>query len=664
MRLSDSVAGGVVEIFAPGLGEFKPEQFEKFLKSAPKNLLGLDVEGKHIPSKQIVHFGEDRFNRLRLVQLATAHEAWVLRLDDPLQVWWVCEALSRPTLRFVSHTNFDPLAISGHFEIDIADRFYDTHMVSRLLDPGDGFDKGSRHGLKTLSSRFIDDRLRVVSDELDERFIQWSVKHPNEDWGVRRPSPRQVMEWGWDTIPLDDAVYALYAGLDAIYVRRLWDILINLCREKGVSKALPVETWLSQFTTKIAVKGWRIDREYLQSVLTKTGDEHNTHRVVVERVLGAPALSPKRVDWLTERGVEFTDFTKKGRPSLTAQAVVGLLQKLEDSASDEVVTMLKAIQGAASTQNATTFLTTLSKYTDEDGWVHPNIKTLGAVTGRWSVTEPALQTVSNRNPARQCFVPDDSTHVLLSADQSQAEVRIAAALAQEENLIAAIERGEDLHDATATLVFGPSFTSDQRKVAKRITLGTLYGSGIETMLKQCWEFDKIQVSAEDVQSARSKWRETFPRIMEYSRKLQREPEVWLSSGRFVPQDPDRLFKALNSSVQGTARDVMVASLQEIYRMGYGDMVRMQIHDEVILSVPKAKLMTVCDDVRKAMSQSFMGVPMESDLEVYPERWGQDTLMVRDDGLYKKISKQETVLVSSWDSWEMETRRNVHYVPSM
>lgn len=585
-------------IYAPRAGEFNASHARGLL--ANESRLGLDTEGQGLRDKSPNQF-EWGLEGLRLVQFGTETAAVVLDMQSPEQRAFAEEILNQDRVFVAHNARHEIISLQCALGIDISPKIYDTYLVSQLLDPGPI--PSGRHGLKPLTQAYLDDGLAEAQQALYDRF--------KEIWPGKRGAPwSEVSQHGWDNIPSHDETYTRYAGLDAIYVRRLAPILATEAHAKGVYDAIPREQRISRLSAQLSVAGWRVDGLKLGGLLDDYGVRHTAAREKFKKAYGMPLGSPKRVEWLQKRGVVIEAHTIKGSPSLAAEEVKRLVAMHPDG---EVGEFLALVLEAAQTQNIFTFGSSLQQFTDADSRVHAQINTLHAVTGRMSVTSPALQTVSWHSPIRECFTTDSPDHVLVSADFSQIEPRVFAVYAEEHGLAEEVKEGVDVYSAVAQQV-------GNRKVAKRVLLGRAYGAGVRTMTTQIQMLDGLPISPDEVRAALETVDRAYPGFKTLSKRLEKLDEVRLESGRSIPVDHKRRYKNVNSLVQGTARDLFVDAMLRIQDAGIGHMMRMWIHDEVILSVPKAELHEVLPMLNKCMTVPFKWMPVDSEIEVYSGGW--------------------------------------------
>jgi DNA polymerase-1 len=595
-----TVLGDEVTIHAPRPGE-SLDGFATFAEST--DLFGLDVETTATMTDARM-FGEG-FG-VRLVQFGTETEAWVLDPTVPEQHDLITGLLTDESKHFVSHTTYDPLCVWAGFSIPLGVRAVDTHILASLIEPGKRSDKS----LKTLTENYIDNGLRHAEDALHTHFA--AIIPPGS--GIRRGTQAMIAN-GFDTVAVDAQPFVVYAGLDAIYVRRLFPLLLDEC--KDFPDLVRMEFWLAAQTVAITIRGLPMDMEQVRRGFEEVGGEVKAARDRIEALTGFAALSPKRIGWLQERGVEFESFTDKGNPSMDKDALPLLLAKYGDV--PEVGQMLEDTYTLSQRSNLKANLGSFLKSADADGRVHPDIKTLQAHTGRMSVTNPALQTLKKSDPRlRSCFIADEGM-ALISCDFTNVEIRVAAALAQEPSLIRAIKDGEDIHSNTAALMFGPGFQPEQRALGKMATFLTTYGGGVRALMEQA----RIpEATAVDVIT---KFKAAYPKVRDYGYAMGNITDVVVNDAqRHIPVDPNRTYANSNYMIQSLARDLLVeAAYRFVMEKGYADALYLLIHDELVVQVPIEQAERAAADLRDAMTTTYRGVPIEADVEVLGARWGHN-----------------------------------------
>lgn len=259
--------------------------------------------------------------------------------------------------------------------------------------------------------------------------------------------------------------------------------------------------------------------------------------------------------------------------------------------------------------------------TPATGRVHTSYSQAVAVTGRLASSDPNLQNIPIRTPEgrriRAAFVAPPGSR-LVSADYSQIELRIMAHLSNDAGLLGAFARGEDVHRATAAEVFGITpleVTSEQRRAAKAINFGLIYGMSAFGLAKQ------IDVDRTAAQTYMDRYFARYPgvaRYMEETRSAAREHgyvetvfgrRLWLPDIRAANvgrrQGAERA--AINAPMQGTAADLIKLAMIAVQRWLDQEKLQaqliLQVHDELVLEVPDAEL----DAVKAALPPLMAGV---------------------------------------------------------
>lgn len=567
-------------------------------------VLGLDVE-----TTGLNPWDEDF--RVTLVQVSNGERTYIV----PTHVTGAIEALlgtlENPKVKVATHSQYDAVALAT-LGIVLGPKVIDTLVLSLLLCPGND----TPHGLKPLSREWLDaPELEQADAERAAYFKAEAKVHATKE--IAR-SPRKVESWGWKHIDPMSPEVLRYAGMDALAVRLLAPVLTETLLKHDVPLSLiEQELQLASISSAMRVKGMRVDVARVKQLLEEFPEDMQQAKEVITTITGLKsALSPKRVEWLQGQGVKFDPqrVTDGGRPQLDKDALVELCQRYPDG---DVHVVLESCLILSELKNAATNLENFLLHCARDGRVHPEIKTLGAKTGRMSVTSPALQTLKKSDPLlRGCFVAEEGMS-LISADFSQIEIRVAAALSGDEALSSPILNGNDIHDDTAKRLFGEDFTKDQRQLAKMVNFGSLYGGGAGTLARQAG------ITVEEARGVVTKWKATYPQIARMSHVLSGMPVVVNPAGRRIPTDPQRPYANLNYMIQSTARDLFVVAVERIVREFGVQALWLFVHDEVLLQVPKEQADDAAKRVQDIMHTVFYGVPIDAEAEVLGGRWGAD-----------------------------------------
>jgi DNA polymerase-1 len=279
----------------------------------------------------------------------------------------------------------------------------------------------------------------------------------------------------------------------------------------------------------------------------------------------------------------------------------------------------------------------------ETGRLHTSYNQTGTVTGRISSSAPNLQNIPIRSPlgrqVRRAFVARPGW-LFLGADYSQVELRVLAHISGDPGLLAAFRRGEDIHATTAAAIFDVGLeqvTPQQRRFAKQINFGLIYGMSTYRLARDA---GLTQAEAENFVA---QYFGRFPKVREYlentiaQAKNQGYVETLLGRRRYFPvlqstargQEQARRRaerEAVNAPIQGSAADIIKRAMLRLHRAleerGLRARMIIQVHDELVLEVPRDELDVVAPLVREVMESAYpLRAPLKVDLKVGPN-WGE------------------------------------------
>ncbi len=279
------------------------------------------------------------------------------------------------------------------------------------------------------------------------------------------------------------------------------------------------------------------------------------------------------------------------------------------------------------------------------GRVHTSYNQVGAVTGRIASSEPNLQNIPTRTEqgrrVREGFVAAPGC-LLLSVDYSQIELRIAAHMSGDQAMMDAFRAGEDIHAATAAAVNGiplNQVTKDQRRAAKAINFGILYGMGAFSLSQS------LGITLAEGENFIKAYYQQFPRVKEFLDALRlsaaREGyvETMLGRRRYFPglagqsnqairQREER--EAINAPIQGTAADIMKLAMLKIpgalKSAGLRARLILQVHDELVLECPREELGATAGVVQHEMETAYkLDIPLTTEARA-GANWGALTVL--------------------------------------
>lgn len=283
-----------------------------------------------------------------------------------------------------------------------------------------------------------------------------------------------------------------------------------------------------------------------------------------------------------------------------------------------------------------TYASVLPSLADKNGRIHTEFHQALTATGRLSSAEPNLQNIPIRTrlgrEMRRFFIPADGC-VLVDADYSQIELRLLAHISGDENMIKAFLSGADIHRSTAAAVFGISpeeVTEEQRKRAKAVNFGIVYGIGAFSLAKN------IGTSTERAAEYIRSYFAAYPGVEEYLHASVEAAEkcgyttTLFGRRRYIPELRSqngnlRAFGkrvAMNSPIQGTAADIMKIAMINTYHRLIAEhldaRIVMQVHDELVIESREEQKEQVCRAVKEEMEEAAqLSVPLTAEVSTGP-----------------------------------------------
>ncbi|MEV6399639.1 DNA polymerase [Streptomyces sp. NPDC051907] len=552
--------------------------------------------------------------RLRTVQFGDAHTAWVIHWErGGLFHSAVRAALRRVAQVLIHNAPFDWLVLDAHAGIaleSLAPRTTDTKLKAGLVDPRQPQEGGIGTGLKPLSAFYVDRTAPDTQGDLTQVF---------RSLGLTKAT-------GWAGIALDHPTYNLYAGLDCILTARLDPCLTVELDRLGVrDRLVQYEHEIARICAVMQRAGIVLDEEYVYGLQDALNDEEARFVDVAARYGVENVNSPRQIaEALIGMGETLTERTASGALKVDKAVLSSLADmslqwerqhmRAPNPLAEAVIRSKRA--GKWRSAYADTFLETV----DAQGRIHPFINSMQARTGRMSITRPALQTLPSSDAMIRRAMLADPGHVMISTDFAAVELRVLAALADVKRMKEAIHAGEDLHDFTARMVYGPDFTAKHRKISKGIAFGKVYGGGLGTIQRQ------TGAPEAEVRAALAAYDRVYPEVKRASSRWQREAYetgmVHISAtGRRLPLDRDRTYAVVNYACQSAARDCLGQALLNMEEAGLLDYLKLPIHDEVLVSAPESDAKDVARAVEQCMTFDLFGVPIDATAEIGGRSWG-------------------------------------------
>jgi DNA polymerase I len=416
-----------------------------------------------------------------------------------------------------------------------------------------------------------------------------------------------------------------YAAEDADITLQLKTVLLPQLKEKEVEKIFyEVENPLVKVLTAMEFEGIRIDEKFLKEYSKELeGDAKKAEESVYAQAgVRFNLASPKQ---LGEVLFEKLQLDPKAKKTKTGQYATGedVLQKL--AAANPIVADILIFREL--TKLKSTYVDALPQLINsKTGRVHTSYAQAVAVTGRLSSNNPNLQNIPVRTDRgreiRKAFIPRDKNHVLISADYSQIELRIVAAISGDENMCDAFRTGKDIHTATAAKVFNveeADVTKEMRYKAKSVNFGIIYGQGAFGLA------ENLGIPRAEAKEIIDNYKKQFPNIQKYMddtinfAKEHGYVQTLMGRKRWLADINSANFtvrgfaerNAINSPIQGSAADMIKMAMIKIHaefaKQQFKSKMLLQVHDELVFDAHKDEIETIKPVILNCM-QTALALP--------------------------------------------------------
>ena len=502
----------------------------------------------------------------------------------------------------IGHNAKFDLTILRQYGVEVRGELHDSMLAHYVIDASD------RHGMDHLARQYLH------YDPIPITALIGEKKKGVEQGNMGDLAPEQICD---------------YAAEDADVTLQLDRLLRKEAREAGCLPALAeCEEPLIEVLLDMETEGVRVNESALRAYGRELDRELLDFEIKI-RDLGGGNFNPSSPKQLGEVLFDYLKLDPDAARTATGQYATSedVLFKIQDR--HPIVPMI--LEHRMCSKLKSTYVDKLPACIDPaTGRVHTNFAQALTETGRLSSSDPNLQNIPIRTERgqriREAFVARDADHVLLSADYSQIELRVMAALSKDPGMIEAFRRGADIHTETATRVYGvlPGLvTPEMRSACKMVNFGIIYGISafglsqrlnvprrqaaelIETYFAQYPGVKTFMDQA--IADARAKG---YAQTLLGRRRFLRDIDSRNNTSR---QSAER--NAINTPVQGTAADLiklaMVRVHAELKARKLKTRMVLQIHDELLFDVPKDEVGAVRDLVKQAMTTVLdIGVPLD------------------------------------------------------
>ncbi len=496
------------------------------------------------------------------------------------------------------------LKILSNYNIQVKGKLFDTMIAHYLINPD------MRHNMDILSETYL-------------KYAPKSIETLIGKKGKNQLSMRDV--------PLEDIKE--YATEDADITFQLKEHFQPILEKVGTKKLFDeIEIPLVPVLADMEKEGIRLDVEFLKSMSVEMQKEIDAFEQQIYVTAGEKfnLASPKQLgDILFDKlkiGGTKQKKTKTGQYA-TGEEVLSYLANEHQIVRD-------ILEWRQMVKLQSTYIDALPNQVDKKtGRVHTDYMQTVAATGRLSSTNPNLQNIPIRTEKgrliRKAFIARDENYTLLSADYSQIELRIIAALCGEENMIKAFQNNEDIHKSTAAKVFNvplDEVTKEQRSYAKTVNFGIIYGVSAFGLSNQ------TNLSRKESAELIEAYYQTYPKLKSFMTSqvdfARENGYVETISGRrrylkdinsanaIVRGGAER--NAVNAPIQGSAADIIKIAMINIHKKitteHWKSKMLLQVHDELVFDVHNSELEKIQPMIKHEMENAFkMAVPLDVEI---------------------------------------------------
>lgn len=492
----------------------------------------------------------------------------------------------------IAHNLKTDYKILKQYGIDVEGAIFDTMIAHYLLNP-DG-----RHVMEYLSEMYLGYKPVAI-----ETLIGKKGKNQTT----------------FQALSVEEQTK--YAAEDADITWRLYEVFAPQLKIENLEDLFyTVEMPLMKVLAKMELEGISLDKKWLeQESKDLENDLRNLEKTIFEMSGEEFNMnSPKQLGEVLFEKMQLDPKAKKTKSGQYATSE-DILQKL--SSKHEIIKHI--LEYRTYQKLKSTYVDALPLQIDKDDHrVHTNFSQTTAATGRLASVNPNLQNIPIRTlrgqQIRGAFVANPGNK-LIAADYSQIELRLIAAISEEENMIKAFQDGEDIHASTASKLFDvplEEVTKTQRSQAKTVNFGILYGQGAFGLAEQ------TGLSRTEAKEMIANYFETYPKLKKYmAEQVTKAQEMGyvetilnrkrhlkdINSANFVVKAHAER-NAVNAPIQGSAADVIKLAMikidEQLTEKNLKTKMLLQVHDELVFEAPEEELETVTALIKKEMETAY------------------------------------------------------------
>jgi DNA polymerase-1 len=505
----------------------------------------------------------------------------------------------------IGHNLKYDIKVLSNYKMPVKGNLFDTMIAHYLINPD------MRHGMDVLAETYLNYQPVSITELIGKK-------------GKNQLSMRVV--------PIKEQTE--YAVEDADITLQLKEHFTTELENGNVTKLFKdVELPLVSVLTAMEIEGINVNTEFLSELSVALTDDINRLEKNIYELAGEEfnIASPKQLGIVLFENMKLVDKPKKTKTGQykTGEDILSFLAK-----DHEIIRDIQEYRQYKKLQS--TYVDALpNEINPKTGRIHTQYMQAVAATGRLSSNNPNLQNIPIRTArgreVRKAFIPRSQEYVLLAADYSQIELRIIAALSEEETMMNAFKNGEDIHASTAAKVFNVDIkevTREQRSNAKTVNFGIIYGVSAFGLSNQ------TDLSRSEAKELIDTYYETYPKLKAYMAsqvEFAREHgyvETVLNRRRYLKDINSRNAivrgaaerNAVNAPIQGSAADIIKIAMINIHRRfekeNFKSKMLLQVHDELVFDAHKDELETIQPIIKFEMENAFkMSVPLDVEMDV-------------------------------------------------
>ncbi len=445
--------------------------------------------------------------------------------------------------------------------------------------------------------------------------------------------PKETAMSDWSRPELSENQIS-YAALDAVIVFKLYHILKAELQKKSLGRCYMLMRDAQRAIAKLETNGVHFDFESHEKIISDWERHHKKSEHELFKLLspGVNLESGKQLsDWLMtnldSETIENWPLTDTGR----LRTDHGTLQRNSDQPFVKSLLAYKESGKLLSTYGRN-FADHLNPITNR---IHANFRLGGTISGRLSCNNPNIQNPPRDKFYRSLFSAPPG-RVIVVADYSQIELRVAALVSGDEEMLKAYENGLDLHRITASAIAGiplDQVTKEQRQAAKAINFGLLFGQGPSGLALYAKHTYGVDMTVDEAKIAKQGFLNKYRGLQRWQRETSRQAELTMNvrtpAGRVrdfkKEQSGYRYSEALNTPIQGGAAEIMLAALAKLEEnlMGIDAFLVNVIHDELVVEAVEEHAQLAKTAIEKAMIDGMLTIfPMATTINLVEANIGK------------------------------------------